>query len=330
MSFNILEPHQVKLNKSLGGQQILIYGSNSTGKSFQGAKMKKPLFLPFEDGIRTLAGVKFFPIKSWSDFIKINRQLTNPRTLEQVKEQYSTIVIDEVYTAARYLSDFICRKYGVESIGEGNSGFGLWSQLENGWFAEMDKLMKAGFTLYFIGHEDRDRDTGQIIPKGDKRTMQFIRDNCDIVVNVQSNSVDSEGNVIPSSAYLAETPEYFARSRFPYIDPYIEEFTAENLEKAVIEAIKRQEKADGIKAVSFEEHQEVYEIEKLDFDSILAEVNELGAKIAEAGFLDELLEMVEKHLGAGKKVADAKPAQVELLSLLLLDAQDFAEDNLKE
>lgn len=328
MSFDILKPHEVKLNKSLEGQQILVYGNNSTGKSYQGSKMKKPLFLPFEDGIRTLPGTKFFPILSWSDFVKVVRQLTNPKTIDQVKEVYSTIVIDEVFTAAKYLSDFICRKHGVETIGEGNRGFGLWAQMENEWFQNMDKLMKSGFTLYFVGHEDRDKDTGQIIPKGDKRTMQFIRDNCDLVVNVQSNSIDENGNVIKSSAYLAETPQYFARSRFTHIDPYLPEFTAQALEAAVVKAIERQEEAEGIKAVSFQESQEVFNTEKLDFEVIKTELNEIANKLVPAGFMDEVMDMMEKHLGKDKKVSETKPSDVEFLSLLLIDMKEFAEDNL--
>src|SRR5690606_36178685 len=175
----------------------------------------KVLFLPFEDSLRAIAGAKFFPVTSWAEFKKINRQLTKPATLDKVKEMYNCVVIDEVYTASKYLSDYICKKHGVESIAEGRGGFGLWKEFEDEWFFEMDKLMKAGFTLMFIGHEDRDRHTDQIIPKGDKRTMQFIRDNADIVVHLRTNGVDKEtGRVIPSTAYLAETPQAFARSRF--------------------------------------------------------------------------------------------------------------------
>lgn len=327
MTFDIRKPHVVKLSRSLEGQQILVYGTNSTGKSYNGSLLKKPLFLPFEEGIRTLDGVNFFPIKSWGDFLRIVRNLTKPSTLDEIKELYSTIVIDEVYTAAKYLDAFICAKYGVETVGEGNGGYGLWSQVENEWFSAMDKLMKAGFSLYFIGHEARDKDTNQLVPKGDKRTMQFIRDNCDIVAYLKSNGIDEEGKVIPSSAYFAETPEYFARSRFTQIVPYIKEFSADNLEKAVIDAIEKQEKLKGIKAVSHEEHRTSFENRELDFDSILEEVNSLGVKLAEGGFLDELLELVEKHLGANKKVADAKPSDVEFLSLLLMDIEDFMEDN---
>ncbi len=188
--------------------------------------------------------------------------------------------------------------------------------------------MGSGFTLIFISHVETTKE-GKNIPKGDKRSIKPIIDNSDVVVYLSSNGVDEDGNVVKSSAWFAETDQFFARSRFDYMDTYIEEFTAENLEKVIAEGIERQEKAEGVKAVSYEEQSKTYASEKLDFDSILDEVNGIGTKLAEAGYLDDLLEMVEKHLGKGKKVADAKPAQVELLSLLLMDVQEFAENNLK-
>lgn len=309
------------------GQQILVYGSNSTGKSFQGSKLKDVLFLPFENGIRTLNGVEFFPVNSWKDFREINKALTDPKTIDQVKEKYKSIVFDEVYTAARYLTDYVCKLHGADSIREGNNGFGLWSELETEWFQQIDKLMKAGFLVYFVGHTEVDKNTDQIVPKGDKRTMQFIRDNADIVAYLRSNGVDDKGKVIPSSAFLAETPEFFARSRYTHIDPYIPEFSADNLIKTVQEAIKRQEEADGIKSISREEQTQLFESEKYNFDDVLAEVNDLGGQLANAGHLESLLKLVKKHLGE-KKVAEAKPEDVDLLFLLLLDIKDVAAEKL--
>lgn len=322
MAINILQPKVSKLSNTMEGQQILVYGSNSTGKSFQGSKLKDVLFLPFENGIRTLNGVEFFPVNSWKDFREINKALTDPKTIEEVKKKYKSIVFDEVYTAARYLTDYVCKLHGADSIREGNNGYGLWSELETEWFQQIDKLMKAGFLVYFVGHTEVDKTTNQIVPKGDKRTMQFIRDNADIVAYLKSNGVDDKGRVVPSSAYLAETPEFFARSRYTHIDPFIPEFSADNLAKAVNEAIKRQEEADGVKSISREEQVQLFESETQDFDSVLSEVNELGGKLANAGHLDELLKLVKKHLGE-KKVAEAKPSDVDLVFLLLLDVRDL-------
>lgn len=279
-----------------------------------------------EQGIRAISGIPFLPINNWSDFKKINKQLCNPKTLEQAKELYQTIIFDEVYTASRYCEDYICKKYGIETIGEYNNGFGAWKQYETEFFTELDKLMKAGFTLYFIGHEEFNKEDGKIIPKGDKRSMKPVRDNADVVVYLTSNGVDEDGKVIKSSAWFAETDEFFARSRFDYIDTYLEEFTAENLEKTITEAIKRQEEAEGIKAVSFERQKETFTSEKLDYDKLMAEIVEIGSRLAESDRLDELTDVVEKQLGKGKKVTECTKHQVDVMSVILDDLKDLLED----
>lgn len=324
-TYDIMNPMISTVAKGLDGKVITLVGSNSTGKTKQATRMKKPFYLGFEKGIRAIAGIPFLPINNWTDFVKINKQLTNPKTLDKVKEKYQTIIFDEVYTSALYCQDFLCRKFGVETIGDGNDGFGLWKEYEVAYWEQIDKLLSAGFTLIFISHVETTKE-GKQIPKGDKRSIKPIIDNSDVVAFLEFGGIDEDGKVIKSSAWFAETDKFFARSRFDYIDTYLPEFTAENLEKAISEAIARQEEAEGIEAVSYEEQQGTYESEKLDFEAIRDEVNEIGNKLATSGHLDELLELVEKHLGKGKKVAEAKPSQVELLSLLLLDVRDLADE----
>ncbi|GIN22542.1 ATP-binding protein [Siminovitchia fordii] len=323
MSFDIFNPQVSVVAKGLEGKMILVYGNNSTGKTKQATRMKKPFYLGFEDGIRAISGIPFLPINNWRDFKKINKQLTDPKNLDKAKELYQTIIFDEVFTAAKYCQDFICKKFGVETIGEGNSGYGLWTEYANEFWFELDRLMKAGYTLLFIGHEQRDKDTGQIVPKGDVRSMQPVRDNADVVVYLTSNGVDEEGNVIKSSAWFAETKDFFARSRFDYIDTFLEEYTAENLEKVIADAIEKQEKEEGVKAVSFEEQKETFQSEDLDFDQLVKEINELGSQLAEDERVEEVLEIIEKHLGEGKKVSEAKKNQVEVLAVILDELKDL-------
>lgn len=275
-----------------------------------------------EKGIRAIAGIPFLPINKWSDFKKINKQLTDQKNLAKAKELYQTIIFDEVYTSALYCQDYLCKKHSVESIGEGNNGYGLWKEYESEYWTEIDKLLNAGYTLIFISHEEETKE-GKRIPKGDKRSIKPIVDNSDIVLYLTSNGVDENGNVIKSTAWTAETDKFFARSRFDYIDTVIPEFTAESLEKAITDAIERQEQAEGIKAVSFEEQVGTMKSEALDFEKLLANIGELGNQLVEQDNVEELVELVEKHLGKGKKVAEAKPHQAEVLSVLLDDLKEL-------
>jgi hypothetical protein len=132
--------------------------------------------------------------------------------------------------------------------------------------------------------------------------------------------------VVKSSAWFAETEHFFARSRFDYIDSYLEEFTAENLEAVIATAIERQEEAEGVKAVSYDQQKESFTSEKLDFDTLYAEIEAIGGELAQNDKLDEVVDLVEKNLGKGKKLTDAKKGQEEMLSILLDDLKELAQE----
>ncbi len=65
--------------------------------------------------------------------------------------------------------------------------------------------------------------------------------------------------------------------------------------------------------------------ETLDFEKLRNDTTELLNELASNGEhdVDELLELVAKHLGQGNKVSEAKPRQVEALSVLYDDLKDL-------
>lgn len=325
MSFDIFNPQISVVAKGLAGKMILLYGTNSTGKTKQATRMSKPFYLGFEKGLRAISGVPFLPINKWSDFKKINKQLTDPKTLDKAKETYQTIIFDEVYTSAIYCQDYLCKAHGVNTIGEGNGGFGLWKEYEKEFWGELDKLMGAGYTLIFIGHEEETKE-GKIIPKGDKRSMQPVRDNADVIVYLTSNGIDEDRNVIKSSAWFAETEKFFARSRFDYIDTYLEEFTAENLEKVIEEAVLRQEEAEGVKAVTYGEQKESFTSEELDYEQLMEDIKLIGSQLVAEEKAEELQEVIEKNLGVGKRVTECKKGQVQVMSVILDELKELLSE----
>ncbi|MCY8798181.1 ATP-binding protein [Bacillus inaquosorum] len=320
MAIDIFNPQVSVVAKGLEGKVITIYGSNNLGKTKQSTRMKKPLYLPFEKGLNAIAGVQFMPINSWADFKKVNKQLT--KNAEKAKEMYQTIIVDEVDAFAKYATRYVCEQYDVERIKDGNDGFGLWKEYETEVWEEINKLIGVGFTVIFIAHAAEDK-KGKVYPKGDKRVLAPVIDNSDIVLYLSSNGVDEDRKVIKSSAWLAETEEHFARSRFDYIDTYLPEFTAENLEKAIIEAVERQEQAEGIVAVTYEEQKQNNASEKLDFNSLMDQIKEIGMKLNEEGRLEEVNEITEKHLGKGVKVTECSRKQVGVMSVILDDLKDL-------
>ncbi|AZJ44221.1 ATP-binding protein [Bacillus velezensis] len=320
MAIDIFNPQVSVVAKGLEGKVITIYGSNNLGKTKQSTRMKKPLYLPFEKGLNAIAGVQFMATNSWADFKKVNKQLT--KNAEKAKEMYQTIIVDEVDAFAKYATRYVCEQYDVERIKDGNDGFGLWKEYETEVWEEINKLIGVGFTVIFIAHAAEDK-KGKVYPKGDKRVLAPVIDNSDIVLYLSSNGVDEDRKVIKSSAWLAETDEHFARSRFDYIDTYLPEFTAENLEKAIIQAVERQEKAEGIVAVTYEEQKQNNASEELDYDSLMEQIKEVGIKLNEEGRLEEVNEITEKHLGKGVKVTECSRKQVNVMSVILDDLKDL-------
>ena len=323
--FDIFNPQVSVVAKGLEGKRIMVYGGNNLGKTKQATRMKKPFYLPFEKGVNAISGVPYLPINSWADFKKVNKQLTSPGTVEKAKEMYNTIIFDEVEASAKYCQRYINGLYGVSRLKDGNEGFGLWKEYETEYWEEINKLTGAGYTIVFIAHKTENKD-GITLPKGDKRALEPIIDNCDIVVYVKPNGVDEEGKVINSSGYLAQTGEFFARSRFDYIDTYIQNFTAENLEKAIIEAIEKQEKVEGVKAVAFHEQKTAFESVNISYDELMEKIGEAGEKFIDANKADALVEIVEKHLGKGKKVSECTKSQVEAMSVIYDDLLDAIKD----
>ena len=181
-------------------------------------------------------------------------------------------------------------------------------------------LLSCDYTVVFIGHEQEKN--GFVTPKGDKRCLGPILDNCDFVVYVKANGVDEKGQLIKSSGYMVQTKEFFARSRFEHCPPVIKEFSAENLEKAINEAIENEEKLNNATIVSYAEQKAQNTSEVEDYDEVMNEIQAIGMKFVDAGLQNILTEIVEDTLGKGGKVAACSKRQIEALIII--------RDNLRE
>lgn len=329
-NLDIFNPQISVVPKGLKGKKILIYGDNGTGKTFQATRMPKPYYLGFEEGLDAIAGVPFLTINKWSDFKKINKQLTDPKTLDKAQELYQTLIFDEVYASALMCEKYIVDKYGAEHIGEptpkGSNRPNLYKAMEKEYWEEFNKLTKAGYTVVFIGHTVTDGETGYIQPKGDKRTMQVVRDNCTVCAYLKNNGFGEDGEPLKSSAYFVATDEFFARSRLTKITPAIKEFTAENLEKAISDAVTAEE-ASGGKVVDYDEFVENKAEVVLDLATLKGDISNVVKQLIESQgqeFATEALnKLIVEHLGDGASLKEVTEKQVEQLSMILFDLQQL-------
>jgi len=337
--FDIFNPAKSVIANGLEGKVILIYGGNNLGKSAQATRFNKPFVIACEMGLNGIDGVPYVPVTRWADFKSIIKQFTGP-TKDKAKEMYSTIIVDEVYASSIYCQDYVCSTYGdgALTLADGDGKHNLYQLYEKEYFRQINLLVSAGYTVVFIAHAQADSQTKFISPKGDKRCMNPIIDKCDYVVYLKSNGVDDEGRVIKSSAYLAETSEFFARARIEYTPTFIKEFTAENLTAAIQEGIDKKKEFENATVTTFAEQQRLNTVEELDFKSMINKFNQLVSSIPGSAdsncvtddgvkfknyWVPKIVQLTEKHLGKGKKVSQCNENQAEALSLILIDLEEM-------
>lgn len=340
-NLNLLELEESGVTYGIEGLKILIYGSNTLGKTPQSMKFPKPLLLMGEAGGTAIKGYKQ-SIKSKKDFVDVVKQLTDEKTLDQMKEKFQTIVIDTATDIIELYSTAVAREYGVKDVSEMNSnkdmpnGYALY---RTAFKADVNKLCSCGYTVIFIMHEELSEikeqtivngkikavGTGafKIVPKGSnsvKDSSRFLRDLCDFRFYIKGNGVDTDtGKTIMSTAYAHETAEYYAGSRFD-IEPIINPFTAENLIKAMEEAQKRSAENQGADLVAFTMDSNGYT--KSDY---LEWIEPYVMALFEV-YPDETAEIIARQLGDGVKVTEARESQLVELETIYTNLVAFAQE----
>ncbi|WP_162267251.1 AAA family ATPase [Clostridium botulinum] len=269
-----------------------------------------------------------------------NKINTSPYT--KFREQVSTIVMDSLTALAKSAEKYTTDAADVTELYEGNRGQ-LYKRFENEAYHTINKFFNLGdFTYLILAHEDfrnigtEEEPINQAIPKGDwKRIVKPVVDRCDIIAYLYSNGMDENYKAIPSSAILVECNKCFARTKWDNMATFIKEYSAENLEKAVAEAIREQEQ-NGVKVGTFEEQQSSYiDTLSVDYEEIKNEIGELVKQIysyddedVEGENMTKYNTIVEEILGVDKKVSDTNEKQVKVLELILSKTKEIVA-NLK-
>ena len=283
-----------KLNPDLQGKIFAVYGANNSGKTTQCAKFVKfSYIIPFERGVNALGkGTQILKTSNWADAKKHTRMLTtNKKLLAALKAGVTIgVILDGLENMSVFAKQYICDQAGVEKFSKAGAHGSQWEEYANEIFNMVTKLSQCGYTLFFIGHSAESKEESDYFDVAcDKRTGKPVKDVADFVFYLETNGVDADGNVIPSSAYLAEhkptdeLPGFFARCRFPYVQKFFEEWNAEIVKQAIYDGIVEQAEVEGAELVGFAEVQAKYEssfVMTLDEvkEAIFNRLDELDAK----------------------------------------------------
>lgn len=336
---SLLDLEEEGVSYGLEGLKIMIYGSNSLGKTPQAMRFPKPLLLMGESGGSALKGHKKL-MKTKKTFIETVKELTDDKTLDKMKEKFQTIVLDCVEDIIELFEIALCKQYGVSDVGEiqqlqkGNpNGYSVYRKE---FKQQINLLTGCGYTVIFIAHEEsvqiptgqNDKDGNAITKdfiqpkgsKGDKSSSRFIRDICDFRFFIMSSGVDRETNkTIMSKAYCVQTDAFYAGSRFN-VQPMINPFTAENVIKAIEDAQKKSAEEYGSELVTYSRNTETYTAEDYvkDIKPYMTKLYSLYPQL--------VLDIVEKQLGEKAKISQATNDQLTELETIYNNLVDLATD----
>ena len=297
------------------------------------AKCKKHLLLATEPGYKALPGVMALPITKWSEMKQVVKQLRKP----EAHDMYEVIGIDTADLAYQYCSKYICDNEGVDTVADipYGKGYGIVA-------VEFDNLLREiinlGYGLILTSHEQdkvfKDEagiEFNKIVPTLDKRGKLV----CERLVDVLGY-----GRIIPNKEgqeerklFLRGTTRFEAGARFKYIVPCID-MGYKNLANAVGDAIEEEAKHVDDDSLFTDEQERFIPKEEINFDeqkeifdSMVARlIEDIGEEAFATEYAPKISDIVEKHLGRGKKVSQATRSQVEALVLINGDLHDLLTD----
>lgn len=325
MAVDIFNIKPSVISRDLKGKYVLIYGKEKSGKTTAAASFPKALLCAFERGYNGLGGVMAQDINSWSDFKQVIRQLEKP----EAKELYSTIIIDTVSIAWDQCEQFICRQNGVQKIADIPWGGG-YSASKKEFESALRKITMLGYGVVLIAHNasriEKNAEGSEIeiiYPDLPKRAAEICNGIVDIIGYI---GTEWDNGVAKRYLYTRETPTLFAGSRFKYMAPKIP-FGYNELVAAIAEAIEKSEKEDGVTVV--DSAALVSSVDKLDFNKVRAEAQDLWAKLVGSGddakpdVAAAILKKIEMTMGRRMKLSEFTEDQCELLQLVVDDMKDM-------
>ena len=330
-----IQEHQVKAG--VQGKMFFIYGGAKTGKTTTACQFSKPLLLAFEPGFNLIDGIKAVSVGSWLDMKNYAKQLKK----EEVRNVYDTIIIDTVGLMWGLCEKFIKTQKDIEDLTD--LGFGKGYRAVRDEFQDViNSLGQMGYTLVFISHAEKKDyvdalgiSHSGITPALDKRPKEIISGLVDVFMFVCQEADGNGGNrpvAFLRGGVYGDT-EIEAGSRYGDGLPVKINFNYDELAKAIQSADEAMLSA-GIKISSdnktiLEESKGNQPEKKRSFAEAYKEVNTVLNRLKERIVNGDkelgqtMTTIIETYLGAGKKITEATPAQLDLVEAALAELREL-------
>lgn len=314
-----IQPH--KVSKDLSGYITYIYGAPKTGKTTLAAQMEGAILLAFEPGYHALPGIMAQDITSWTEMKQVYRELKKP----EVKARFKAVIVDTIDIAADRCKKYICNQNDIEDLGDMGYGKG-WTKFKDEFNSIFRDLTQLGYAIIFIGHDKPESidnpdgtKTQKIRPALSNSTKTVIAGMADIYGYAhQKNAGEMSVLTLRDPSNVIE-----CGSRFKYMPNEIP-MNYNELVKALSGAIEKEAAENGGQFVTNERIIAPQET-KYDFDALKKEFENLVGQLMNKNqtyYAPKIMDVVEKYLGKGKKVADATPGQAEFLQLIVTEIKE--------
>ena len=315
-----LQPH--KVSRDLSGYITFVYGAPKTGKTTLATQMEGCLLLAFEPGYHALPGVIAQDVTTWGEMKQVYRELRKP----EVQATFKAVIIDTIDIAADRCKKYICQQNDIEDLGDLGYGKG-WTKFKEEFNEVFRGLTQLGYAVFFIGHHKEatvtDPATGAeriiIRPSLSNSTREVIAGMADIYGYARQRG---EGQM--SQLVLRNTDGSIeCGSRFKYIDNEIT-LGYQNLVDTIQKAIDKEAAELGGKFVTDERVVAPIAV-TYDYDALMKEFSSIAGQLMErdsAVNQPKITAIVDKYLGKGKKISEAKPDQAEFIHLIVSEIKE--------
>ena len=265
------------------------------------------------------------------------KQVVRELKKENVKDTFRCVVVDTVDIAAALCEKYICGQLGIENIGDGGWSVNGWAKVKREFEDVFRTISQFGYSLFFISHS-KDKtfkkqdgtEYNQIVTSLSTAYDEIIKNMVDIF-GYAHPVVDENGNSKVMLTLRSADNSVDAKSRFKYIQPEIE-FNYKSLEKAINDAIDKEEQEVGNKEL-FTNERNLTETKQLNFDEIKNSFDTIVTKIIQNHTDEEMAtvwspkitSITEKYLGKGKKASQCTREQVEQLQLIVLELEELVK-----
>lgn len=282
----------------------LFYGAPGTRKTTVAtAHTDETLLLAFEIGYKFIPGIRALPLTNWYGLKNAIKQLDS----DEARAMYKTVAIDTIGLAYKACVSYICALKGVQTIGEIPYGQG-YSMAKNEFEKTILAIPQMGYGLIMVAHSDEldDEKNGYSVKVDiDKRPSQVIKGLADFILFARKEPLDGSEDKKEMSVYAySETsnPNIEVKSRARFFPKRIE-FTFENVEKALKEAVEKQDEFFNTKSVE-EPNFKINAGVPIELDKIKEEITVLAKEIFKTPLAQRAAKIVEDAL-QGVRVREA-------------------------